>query len=307
MNLERLASWVSLGKDSQHDRASKILEEYSRMPVRMFSNSHSERASGYTRLPQTTRMESIALWLQGKALLGFLKDGTDPFPELSRAAGYYYWANCINYARAEGGPVLLRAASRGVFCIGAIGDQSKARVAASNLLNMFKQGKTENFRSRAGLFCVALADHWLSEAPKLDVSSMSPDVSDDSTGLFAAYHNLLNLLRSNASEHVEEALLRACECHMKETGEVDEEFSPDFGLPHDELFAFELCLYVQLRRWLGLTTRLPRHPLFDYPSSFFSVSAESIMDDQLKSVMERCFAASTEGKSISRFKDPVMA
>lgn len=307
MNLKRLESWVVLGEESQFSRASAILEEYSRMPVRKFSNIHTEKAAGYIRLPQATRMESIALWIQGKALLEYFRNGVNPFRSFSRAAGYYYWANCINYTRMEGGPVLLRAASRGVFCIGAIGDQPRARIAASNLLSMFTQGKTENFRSRVGLFCVALADQWLRETPELNLLNMDSAKPNDPTGLFAAYDSLINLLRTDAPELVGKALLRACECHMNETGEADDDYSPDFSLPHDELFAFELSFYVQLRRWLGLTTPLPEHPLFAYPPNFFSMSTDSTTDNQLALVLERCFAASNEGKSLSHFEQPTTA
>ena len=112
-------------------RAEQHLQDYARLPVRRFSNIHTERAAGYVRVPPTASLGTMGLWIEAEAVAEFFTRGRDPFDAWRRAAAWRYWGLAIQLARHVAGDIgdphiQSDDGARGLFLLATVGDRANA-------------------------------------------------------------------------------------------------------------------------------------------------------------------------------------
>lgn len=238
-------------------RSERALADYAQLPVRRFSNAHTEKAAGYVRSPSTVCMGTLGFWLQAEAIHAWAAKGTDPGPAWSRAAAWRLWGMAVQCARLEGGeitqPHILSHQAAGVlYLLAALGDRLRCAQWGRRMLALHSAGHLLDAGSKSGPFALSLLTHWLTPVAAQPVSAFCMPGMVDTSGACAAYQGLIDHVHTDSgSPALAAALSAAAEAHQRETRVTTDEETFDFDTFHDMVVAMELLGWVRIRIWLG--------------------------------------------------------
>lgn len=257
--LAQLQQWLAHpgNRATLLERPERALAEYAALPVRRFSNAHTEKAAGYVRSPSTTSMDSIGYWLQAEAIHAWAAHGADPGPAWNRAAAWRLWGMAVQCARLEGGEItnphiLSDKAAEVLYLLAAVGDRLRCEQWGRRMLALRDAGHLPDAGSKSGPFALSLLTHWLTPAAARPVGAFCMPGMVDTSGACTAYQGLVDHLRTDsASPALATALHAAADAHQRETRVTTDEESFDFDAFHDMVVAMELLGWVRIRTWLG--------------------------------------------------------
>lgn len=292
--LADLQAW--LGHDGNRRnlplRAEQRLRDYAQLPVRRFSNLHTEQAAAYVRVPPTAALSTMGQWIEAGAVADVLAHGRDPFEAWRRAAAWRYWGLAIQLARHAAGDIQdphvhSDHGARGLFLLATVGDRINAERLARGLLRLRAAGFLKDAGSKCGPFALSLIEHWLMPEDARNVAAFRQSFCVDSSGACLAYQALIDSLRTSSQTQLDAALLAACQAHEHEARASTDEETFDFDAPHEALMPFDLLCFLQIRRWLGLPAARPAHPLLDVPAFFLVQDGALCVEPLLQQVLDR--------------------
>ncbi len=257
--LAKLQQWLAHpgNRATLLERPERALAEYAALPVRRFSNAHTEKAAGYIRSPSTARMDSLGYWLQAEAIHAWAAQATDPAPAWCRAAAWRLWGMAVQCARLEGGEIRephiqSDKAAEVLYLLAAVGDRLRCAQWGRCMLALRAAGHLQDAGSKSGPFALSLLTHWLTPAQAQPVGAFCMPYMVDTSGACAAYQGLIDHLHADSgSPALGTALQAAAEAHQQETRVTTDEETFDFDAFHDMVVAMELLGWLRIRSWLG--------------------------------------------------------
>ncbi len=187
--LAKLQQWLARpgNRATQLERPERALADYAALPVRRFSNAHTEKAAGYVRSPSTVCMDSLGYWLQAEAIHAWAAQGTEPGPVWSRAAAWRLWGMAVQCARLEGGEITdpyiqSDKAAEVLYLLAAVGDRLRCEQWGRCMLALRSAGHLRDAGSKSGPFALSPLTHWLTPAAAEPVSAFCMPGMVDSSG-----------------------------------------------------------------------------------------------------------------------------
>ncbi len=276
------------------ERSESAMAAYAELPVRRFSNVHSEKAAGYVRSPSTTNMDTVGYWLQAEAIHGWAAHGVDPSAAWCRAAAWRFWGMAVQCARLEGGEssnphILSQRAAEVLFLLAALGDRVRCEQWVRRMLGLRNAGHLQDAGSKSGPFALPLLEHWLTPAAARPVGAFCLPGMRDTSGACAAYQGLIDHLHTDsAAPPLGAAMRAAADAHQRETRASTDEESFDFDAFHDAVMAMELLCYARIRLWLGQAVPPgPSPSLHALPAHGFATERRIEADPLLQRVLHR--------------------
>lgn len=294
--LAQLKQWLAHpgNRATLLERPERALADYAELPVRRFSNAHTEKAAGYVRSPSTVCMDSLGYWLQAEAIHAWAAQGTAPSNAWGRAAAWRFWGMAVQCARLEGGEISAPniqsdKAAEVLYLLAAVGDRLRCEQWGRRMLALRSAGHLLDAGSKSGPFALSLLTHWLTPTTTQPVSAFCMPGMVDSSGACSAYQGLVDHLHADsAAPALAAALHAAAQAHQKETRATTDEETFDFDAFHDAVVAMELLGWARIRSWLGhAVPPWPASSLHALPADWFATERRIEADPLLMRVLHR--------------------
>lgn len=299
---ESHSSWLEAMKPSMLDSPLRSLQEFADLPVKRFSNKHSESAAGYRRYPSAADLILVSNWIQSKAVYDYVYNNLDPTQELRLAAAYAYWHWAIRISRAgHSGTLLAGQIASSIFLLASIGDRPRSDLLLRQLPILRASGLLGNAGSKIGPFAIAIATSLEERGKEISVGAQFDEQIEDTSGAINAYQSLVDNLHENNPTVVTSAIHLACDAHKLETRPTTDSETHDFDSHSAAPLAFEVVFYARIRDWLGYQTILPNNPLADRSKSLLGLNNSILMDEVIAALLSRCLKTMEERPSLERF------